>query len=195
MLEWIISSSVLIVILILLRFALRGKISLRLQYALWALALVRLLFPYSIGAVYWSAAGTAKVFEPIANVVSVAELALPLNERYEFDSIEEYTAFAEANRSVDITGNKNPEFKYFSSGEGYVRADVPITVSWITVLKTIWICGIAIISSWFIFSNLRLLYNLKKNRTLLKNSGNLPVYLSDSVETPCLSVSFVPLFI
>lgn len=192
MLEWIISSSVLIIILILLRFALRGKISLRLQYALWALALVRLLFPYSIGAVYWSAAGTAKVFEPIANVVSVAELALPLNERYEFDSIEEYTAFAEANRSVDITGNKNPEFKYFSSGEGYVRADVPITVSWITVLKTIWICGIAIISSWFIFSNLRLLYNLKKNRTLLKNSGNLPVYLSDSVETPCLFGLFCP---
>ena len=48
MLDWIISSSVLIVILILLRFALRGKISLRLQYALWAVALLRLLLPIQI---------------------------------------------------------------------------------------------------------------------------------------------------
>ena len=50
MLEWIISSSVLIAIVIALRFALKGKISLRLQYALWALVLVRLLLPVSVGS-------------------------------------------------------------------------------------------------------------------------------------------------
>jgi len=49
MFEWIVSSSVLIVVVILLRFILRGKISLRLQYALWALVLVRLLVPVSLG--------------------------------------------------------------------------------------------------------------------------------------------------
>ena len=49
MVEWIVSSSVLIAVVILLRFVLKGKISLRLQYALWALVLVRLLVPVSFG--------------------------------------------------------------------------------------------------------------------------------------------------
>lgn len=49
MVEWIVSSSVLILIVTLLQFLLKGKIALRLQYALWALVLVRLLVPVSFG--------------------------------------------------------------------------------------------------------------------------------------------------
>lgn len=48
MLETIITSSLLIAVLILLRYLLRGKISLRLQYALWLLVAVRLLMPFCI---------------------------------------------------------------------------------------------------------------------------------------------------
>ena len=48
-LEVLISSSVLILALALLRILLRGKISPRLQFALWLLVAVRLLVPVSIG--------------------------------------------------------------------------------------------------------------------------------------------------
>ena len=44
--EWIISSSALIVAMVLLRRIMRGKISLRLQYALWLIVLVRLLLHF-----------------------------------------------------------------------------------------------------------------------------------------------------
>ncbi len=50
MINWILSSSVLILVLIALRYILHGKISPRLQYALWALVLVRLLVPVSFGS-------------------------------------------------------------------------------------------------------------------------------------------------
>lgn len=50
MAEWIISSSALILAVVLLRRVLRGRLSPRLQYALWALVLVRLLVPMSFGA-------------------------------------------------------------------------------------------------------------------------------------------------
>ncbi len=50
MLSWIISSSVLIAVIMLLRGILKGKIDLRLQYALWGLVLVRLLLPVSLGS-------------------------------------------------------------------------------------------------------------------------------------------------
>ena len=43
--EWIISSSVLIAAVLLGRLLLRGRISLRLQYALWGIVLLRLLVP------------------------------------------------------------------------------------------------------------------------------------------------------
>lgn len=48
--QWIVSSSVLILVVIALRYVLRGKLSLRMQYALWLLVLVRLLVPVSFGA-------------------------------------------------------------------------------------------------------------------------------------------------
>ena len=50
MMQWIVSSSVLILVVIALRYVLRGKLSLRMQYALWLLVLVRLLVPVSFGA-------------------------------------------------------------------------------------------------------------------------------------------------
>lgn len=47
--EWIITSSVLILIIVALRYFFKGKISLRLQYGLWVLVLIRLLIPFSMG--------------------------------------------------------------------------------------------------------------------------------------------------
>ncbi len=50
MIKWIVTSSILIAVIIALRYFLRGKISLQLQYALWGLVLLRLLIPCSIGS-------------------------------------------------------------------------------------------------------------------------------------------------
>ena len=72
MIEWIISSSVLIAALLLLRLLFRGKISARLQYALWALVLLRLLIP---GSIVESAASVSNLFssvteKPVAQAAS-----------------------------------------------------------------------------------------------------------------------------
>ena len=48
MTEWIITSSLLIAIVLLVRRLFRGKLSLRLQYALWLVVLVRLLIPGTV---------------------------------------------------------------------------------------------------------------------------------------------------
>ena len=50
MIEWMASSCILTAAVIALRYLLRGRISLRLQYALWLLVLVRLLLPVSFGS-------------------------------------------------------------------------------------------------------------------------------------------------
>ena len=48
MTEWIVTSSLLIVIVLLLRRVLRGRISMGVRYALWGLVLVRLLIPGTV---------------------------------------------------------------------------------------------------------------------------------------------------
>ena len=141
MIDWIVSSSVLIAVVILLRFALRRKISLRVQYALWALVLVRLLVPVSVGSFSWSAAGAAELLEPVETVVNGAELELFIEEFHEFNSWEEYEAFVEENRSFGITGKMNSEFRSAGSSVGYIWATVPVTVPWNTVLQAVWAAG------------------------------------------------------
>lgn len=50
MLEWIISSAVLLAAVIAVRYALRGRLRPGVQYAMWAIVLVRLLVPVSFGS-------------------------------------------------------------------------------------------------------------------------------------------------
>ena len=65
MTEWILSSSILILIVIALRTVFKGRISLRLQYAIWGLVLLRLLIPVSFGSTDFSVANlTAKTEAP-----------------------------------------------------------------------------------------------------------------------------------
>ena len=47
---WILSSSILVLITILLRTLLKTRISARVQYALWLPVLLRLLLPFSVGS-------------------------------------------------------------------------------------------------------------------------------------------------
>ena len=48
MTEWTITSSLLILIVLLVRRLFRGKLSLRVQYALWLVVLLRLLVPGTV---------------------------------------------------------------------------------------------------------------------------------------------------
>lgn len=63
MLEILISSSALIVVLVLLRVILRGRISARVQYALWGLVALRLLVPVSLFSAPVSASAVAAPLE------------------------------------------------------------------------------------------------------------------------------------
>ena len=95
--EWIISSSVLIAAVLLGRFLLRGKISLRLQYALWGIVLLRLLLPFQI---FTSPFGTGAVSEQV-------DLAAPVRQVYHSAYEDRYeqaydTAYREVKHSFAI---------------------------------------------------------------------------------------------
>lgn len=190
MIEWIVSSTALIAVLILLRFVLKGKISLRLQYTLWSLALIRLLMPFSLGS-----SGIS-----IMNPVEHSTLY-----QYTTETVTAIQVPSDTIRDSELTINEaeqagngtlhRVEGYSQESGRGHLHTysftDSLLAVGG-RVLCRVWLCGIVFVGIWFVVSNLRLLYSLKKTRTLLSSGHVLPVYLSDATDTPCLFGLFSP---
>lgn len=175
MMEWIISSSVLIAVVILLRYALRGKLDLRLQYALWAVVLLRLLIPVSFGAAPFSVLNAAPA-EHFTTTTAGANLDQPAplpadSQGTEFASPEAGTA------PVQSTSDPGPQ------------ADTPLVQG----LLLLWLAGVLGASLCFGLSNLCFARSLRRSRKPVDTGGEgLPVYVTDAVDTPCLFGLFRP---
>ena len=185
MIEWILSSSVLLAVVILLRQLLKGRISLRLQYALWGLVLLRLLIPVSIGSAAFSVAnavpadsrampdrGITSAQEYIRSGTAEREYALPVQHG-------EYVSAHTAPNPKDGTG------ELVSSGSLAERLQPAF------VLRLLWIAGMIAAALCLFGSNLRFALRLKKTRKLLRME-TLPVYLTAEADTPCLFGLFRP---
>ena len=184
MFEWILSSSVLIAVVALLRFVLRGKISLRLQYALWALVLVRLLVPVSFGGTAMSVenlAQQASETEPARFISALSETELP---RMSYQDAYNEVAEEYAEKGIQIEDIPYAEYVETVDYEVMNRMNGDLSIG--EIVQVVWLSGIALMGVWFILSNLRLYRKLKKTRTAMTGSYALPAYLCDGIDTPCL---------
>ena len=130
MTEWFVSSAVLAAALIALRYALRGKISPKLQYGLWALLLIRLLVPVSVGQSAVS----------VENLVPAAEhRVLYLAQRTAQPALQ---AEAAEQAAVPSVSEKSEEPEAAGTAAG--------TVDLKKVLRTVWLCGAAGVFCWFL---------------------------------------------
>lgn len=167
MLEWILSSSVLIVLVILVRVIFRGKIKAELQYALWGLVLLRLLLP---GALFSSPISVTNVLPDEKALVA------PVHPGNLLENLPEVPEELRAGQNDSQTV------------EQAVKPDVQQTViHWETIIKMIWLAGSCIVGAVFVVSNLVFRHRLCKTRTPLDvPTCPLMIYESDAAETPCL---------
>lgn len=180
MTEWIITSSVLILIVIALRFLLRGKISLLLQYALWGLVLIRLLVPVSLFASPLSILGLLPEQKPAEPVSSETRIEAPASaDEGEVLYIIEDPSDAEL-PAVDTAPIKaNTEKKTFS------LSDLNFT--------QIWIFGAALTAVALFASNMTFNAQLHRTRESIKVCETpLRTYYSPVVITPCMFGLFKP---
>ena len=191
MIEWIVSASVLIVVVILLRFVLRGKISLRLQYGLWGLVMVRLLLPVPLVSsgmsvmnsverlpLYQTAAEAAEEIQVVSDVIRNSTLTMEEAEEVGRGTLHRVEGYpVESGR----------EHLHTYSFQDSLAVVAP------RVLKRIWTGGAVLLGLWLIATNLHLCVRLRRSRRLLrKMDRGLPVYISDAAETPCLFGLFRP---
>ena len=182
MIEWVVSSCILILAVIALRYLLRGRISLRLQYALWLLVLARLLIPVSFGSTDISVMSVVEKAPAVQAVESVREVDT-IWQAHD-GSVEGYPA---GPLMPDTPVTVAPSV----TNDQFSRMESALTLR--KLLLPIWWCGAAVTLLVFLSANLRFAGRLRKSRCPLAVEGAaLPVYVAEERAVPCLFGLFRP---
>lgn len=187
----LLTSSVLILALLVLRQVFRKSVSRRLQYALWGLVLVRLLVPVSLPALDF-------------NVLTASEPAVETVSHH----LEQRTVYVLPTGQVDLPeeSRRNPDlqpgYAMAPTSTGIMVVDeggetATVYAGWLTtgeLLRFVWYAGIAVMACWFLVSNLRFWRKLRQTRTPCPVDGcKYPVYLVEAgLPSPCLFGLFRP---
>lgn len=175
MMEWIISASFLITVVAVFRRILRGKISLRLQYALWGIVLLRLLIP-------WNPVESDISILNITREPVIQSIAESVQEPIRFES-SGYAVIEENGEPIPVTNT------YFLADSGDINDFFSVS----DILFGIWGIGCILMICFMLTSNLLFLKKISRNREAVEIDGvSLPVYVTDQVETPCLAGLFHP---
>ena len=180
MMQWIVSSSVLILVVIALRYVLRGKLSLRMQYALWLLVLVRLLVPVSFGA------SDLSVMNAVPERAPTAQQSI-----YRQDIIGERNDAPANAGTVGVPAQSMSEAAPPNLVQNVTTATVTAPTvektDWARIAKTVWLAGAAALGLVFLAVNLRFGKKLRRSRERVEETDAcLPVYESGETDTPCL---------
>ncbi len=193
MIKWFLSSSFLILVIILLRYLCRGKISLRFQYALWLIVAVRLLVPVNIGTSFLSIENVTekiKAQSQIQNVIQLSEQTIPIvsYESAYKEVIQKYEDEGRFSEGVDAEELEAMEQEAYALVEETSIAELIESIAFL-----VWKTGVLVFIIVFLVTNLVFGRKVKKTRCEIKIPyTKLPVYVSDKIETPCLSGMLSP---
>ena len=183
----LLTSSVLILVLVLLRYLLRGRISLRLQYALWLLVAARLLIPFELGQSALSVLSLAHLAEetPAAQAIqSMGELSIPAQS---FEDAYAQVVDAYESRGIDVsalTGSAREALDYEAQNR---MAGPTLSELAADTAQTLWLIGAGLMVLWFLAANLRFRRKLRQTAEPASVPGcPLPAYVVAGLPSPCL---------
>ena len=184
MINWTISSSVLIIVVICLRTLFKGKIRLRFQYALWLLVAVRLLVPLSFGSSAISVQNVTNHVVSQSNTqrISKTDVVSP-------DILKEPVT----ENKIKIYDSVFPESNQINEEDSDAPKSIPLSVNLAQIVSILWIIGAAGLGITFVVTNVHFHRKIKDGRQRLEASCiNLPVYVSNAIDSPCLFGLFRP---
>lgn len=192
MAEWFVSSAVLAALLIGAHYLLRGKISARLQYALWLVLLVRLLLPLSVGKTAVSVANLLPEAEP-ATVMQTEPAAAPPAQSASAPEPAAPAAPVQTPAQPVQRPASTPAQAETGSAEPAKAAQKP-AVSVRKIFMLVWASGAVLLGLWFLFCNLRYGRQLRAGvlRAIAPKEGRPAVRLTRTALSPCLFGLFPP---
>ena len=160
MTQWILTASLLITVVLLIRKIAGDRLSARVRYALWGLVLLRLLVPVSIG----ESALSVQNWLPDGDA-AVVQQSQPVD--------------------VDVYAGSDSEMilQQAPVTEESVPAEQRLTVK--NMLPVVYIVGAVLVAAVFLLSNLRFWLRLRRSRVFVTKQ-TLPVYETGAIESPCM---------
>lgn len=173
MAEWILTSSLLIVIVLAVRALFRGRMGLRLRYALWLLVLLRLLVP---GTVFQTGLSVLN-YVPLPQTGRGAGPAVPVRR-------ESLRPGRRSPCPVRPEGEAEPR----PSGPAAAPDSAPAgAADWRGVLTAVWLGGAGVLAAALLACNLRFYLRLRRMRRAHPIPGiAVPVYVARGLPSPCL---------
>lgn len=196
--EIIITVSILIICILLIRRVFRRKIGSRFQYALWLLVALRLVIPVSIPV----SLPMAEVLDPYHLMGFdtddvVEQLEQPIQVTIHSGNIYHLLAEDSDQTADNASGETGGARTFFMAGHlGY---------SWLDVLGILWTGGMLIVAAWILLTNRIFYHRLKKGRKIVELSKEaesalqerLPrkiirtyerirIYTAEDLVSPCL---------
>lgn len=176
MIQWFITSSLLILVVLLLRAVTRQWLSARARYALWLIVLIRLLVPFTFGTspisvMNWVDEVTPQSVKTLDDAYTLPNLTDPDDTT---QMIESFESFEMPEMAPEVIPPEN---------------QTDDTITWAelsTVLGILWFAGFAMSGAILLSCNLRLSGALKRSRKPVPVECGLPVYETAVVETPCM---------
>ena len=173
----LLTSSVLILVMIALRRILRGKISLRLQYALWLLVAIRLLVPFEFGSSPLSLQNlTRQESAEMPTKIEQDRTAFqpPIQQTPTLPVISDHAASTVPNVQEQTVAPNIPEVQ-------------PQSFDWARFAVIAWAVGAGVMAFWFITVNARFRIHAKKHAQQVRVEGYpLPVFVTNEIPSPCL---------
>ena len=184
--EWILSSSILIAAVLAIRLLLRGKISLRLQYAMWAVVLVRLLLPVQL---FTSSFGAGSIAQDV-------DISAPVRQVYATAREEVYqrdydTAYRQVVAEYEGSSQSYDPIVVEKTAQDLARQRMELDLT--KLLLGLWFAGMVVMTSVICSCNVHLSLHLRRSRRQYSAAeSRLPVYVTEAVPTPCVFGLFRP---
>ncbi len=190
--------AVLIAALLLLRGVFARRVTPVVLYALWLLPAVRLLVPVSVGSVFsflnFLPGRGGALAEQTAECVSqdvppLSGVTLTTGDPLLYGTIEQ-DVIAEASGTAETWSVPSVE-PYMANGDVFAG-----TASYgAGVLVAVWLLGAAVVLALAVWRNASFLRRVERDAVELEVDCPLPVYLSESVSSPCLWGLFHPVIL
>lgn len=167
--EILLTSSLLILVLIALRYLLRGRIRPRVQYALWLLAAVRLLVPLSLPGTGLSVLNALPPEGPDTAVYVSSHgitTSAPAPETGTTADNQEVAIYYDDSRHPPLlSGGGGP-----AGGHGLHHRPAEQIFDLGAVLRTVRLCGAAVMAFWFLTVNLAFSARARKGARRLEGA-------------------------
>ena len=179
MIPFLISSTVLMAAVILLRQVFKNRISRRLQYGLWLIVLIRLVLPVQLGTSPVSIDQSAPV-KQVESVVTGTVREPVAGPSYTVIYNQVAQEYVSAGQNIQI-----PEIQTQVHTETTQRISAP---TFAEIANTVWLTGAVLMGLWFLFVNLRFGHTLRKFSTEITVADcPTPVKVCPRLQSPCLS--------